>query len=116
MTTQVNDQFPYWIQIYSPTVVETIFSVELNTGKNKLSSEKLIGIVCGSIGGFFGVLGVIILAKKKSISSNDFDDLDDSTSNEENETKNGTNETAIENQVSFNILDTNNKMDIGDWL
>ena len=67
MTTQVNNQFPYLIQIYSPTVVETINSVELNTGKNKLSSEKLIGIVNGSIGGFFGVLGVVILAKKKSM-------------------------------------------------
>lgn len=66
--------FPYIIRFLSPVYVPTIVFIPIKNNKYKISSEKLIGIVCGSVSVFFLILGVIILSIKRKYFVNDISD------------------------------------------
>lgn len=55
---------PYIIFSFSPTYVQTYFIFEM-TRSTKISPEKLIGIVCGSVAVFFIILSIIIFIIRK---------------------------------------------------
>lgn len=107
--TNVYAMLPYVIQIFSPTIIQTMMMFELSHPKKQITAEQLIGIVCGSIAVFFSVLGTVILflrRKQKTVYS---DDLDCSSDDEVVTTK--THETEVNLQIE-NI----NNVDIDQWL
>lgn len=74
--------------------------------KKKITSEQLIGIVCGSFGAFFGIIGIIILSQRRKMTKNYNDDFDysiyegdEAQTNETHETK----QTTKEVEVNFDI-------------
>lgn len=116
--TEVYRSLPYLIHFYSPTSVETVFFIEVKTVKKKITSEQLIGIVCGSVGAFFGIIGIIILSQRRKMTKNYDDDFDYSISegdeaqtNETHETK----QTTKEVEVNFDIPEIS-KQNFDDWL
>lgn len=63
--TQYDTKIPYIIQILSPTMIPVYISLEIHKNKKKISSEQLIGIVCGVTAVFFSILGIVILFIRK---------------------------------------------------
>lgn len=56
--------YPYIIHYYSPTYIIEYIQLDLQL-KEKMSREKLIGIVCGSCALFFIVLYIIIYSIRR---------------------------------------------------
>lgn len=132
--SHVERNFPYIIQFFSPTLVKALFLYEIRIEKKGLSSIQLIGIVCGSVGVFFAIIGIIVLSLKRKYSVNFTDFIDYSDDDEYNmemketittttgsgiEHANTTTNKSIgaikETEVNFNISEIN-KNDIDDWL
>lgn len=108
-TSNVNVLLPYVIYYYTQTYVQVKVIQQIESNKEKITAEQLIGIVCGSVAAFFIVLGIIILSLRKKNHKMYSDDLDYSSSENEIVTQ-----TTIENQV---IFDVQIKQDILDnWL
>lgn len=63
---------PYIIYTYTLSYSYSIFLKDLNLNKNWLTSEKLVGIVCGSVSMFFLILGIAIIVYRRNVEKNRF--------------------------------------------
>ena len=62
---------PYIIYYLSPTYIYIPISIQIDFNKKSISSEQLIGIVCGSVSIFFLIVSLIIFIQRK-IKSNKY--------------------------------------------
>lgn len=131
--SHVERNVPYIFQFFSPTLVKVLFLYEIKNEKKGLSSIQLIGIVCGSVGVFLAIIGIIVLSLKRKYSVNftDFIEYSDDEYNMEmketittakgsgieqaNTTTNKSIGAIKETEVNFNISEIN-KNNIDDWL
>lgn len=77
-------KMPYIIYSLSPKYVPSYLQVTLDTNKKRISPEKLIGIVCGSVGVFFIILSIIIFAIRRKHENKSLLDEDLYSSDNEN--------------------------------
>ena len=63
--TEVAKYFPYIIQFYSPTYLNTVFRFRISNNKKSITPEQLIGVTCGSISVFFLILAIVIFIIRK---------------------------------------------------
>lgn len=63
--TKLFEYIPYIIAYLSPSYVEIKISIDMNKNKKRITQEQLIGVVCGSVAGFFVILSIIILILQK---------------------------------------------------
>lgn len=63
--TKLFEYIPYIIAYLSPSYVEIKINIDMNKNKKRITQEKLIGVVCGSVAGFFVILSIIILIRQK---------------------------------------------------
>ena len=101
--------FPYIIEILSPTYTETFYYI-INKSKKTISQENLIGIVCGCTAIIFSILGIIIFIIKKKEEKIHF--LKETFSSSSDEVENQTTCKTFVNEVQ---VETNIK-NLDDWL
>ena len=102
--------FPYIIEFLSPSYVPSYVSLIISAKKG-ISSEQLIGSVCGSVAVLFGVLGIIIIAlRKKQMQIIEFND-DDYTFSSDESIEDAENVTYINSYVKDDV-----KGEIDNWV
>ena len=110
--------FPYVIYFYSPVYVEQ--DIKIKIMRKRISSEQLIGVVCGSSSVFFLILGIIISKIRRSNElknkNNEFDyinlladdvEINEVQNNEQNEISQIQNneQTEITDDSSYDFLE-----------
>ena len=105
--TYVESLYPsylmYIIYVLSPSYVNVEITLEKDVKKSKVSPEQLIGIVCGSVGGFFAILsiGIMIYRCRTKAYKMDISSPIDFSSDDEGDN------TSIITKVVFPMMNTN---------
>lgn len=104
--TEINKVLPYIIYSFSNTYYQTYMHLNVEKGKS-ITPEKLIGIVCGSVGAFFIILVIIIFVYRKKREINKFIE-ESSFSTEEND----------DNEKTYTVTITDNtyKAEDDNWV
>ena len=98
--------FPYIIHSYTHSLIKTHLLQDIKIHKKKLSSEQLIGVVCGTVALLFAILtfAILIIQRKNKYKINERS-LDDDTESD----------SSIKKQ-EFNICTPKNETQIDDWI
>ena len=101
-------QIYYIIYYLSPTHVPLSISLEINHTKKKITAEKLLGIICGSVAALFAIIAIVIFIIRRN-QFHEISSVPESSSSFNEETQN---DSIRETKIS--ILDVDTK-DIDQW-